>query len=151
MKSKNYAIKFLLSIVATVTPFYPVTANVIPVFERTDQSPRLMYFTKNECNNVEVKMISNSPTYHVYPSENGNRTGHYVILTPTEALLKFDNGKTVREMGIFRTVGNWSRFESKSITMARGTGGRSVNYQDKLICYFYKNTPLEDLQKYRGF
>ena len=96
-------------------------------------------------------MISNSPTYHVYPSENRNRKGPYVRLTPTEALLKFENGKTVREMGIFRTVGNWSGFESKSITMGRSTGGQSVHYQDKLICYSYKNTSLEDLQKHRGF
>ena len=146
MKSKNYAIKFLLSIVTIGTPFYPVTANEIPVFERTDQSPRLMYFTKNECNNVEVKMISNSPTYHVYPSNKP-----YVVITPVEVFLKFHNGKTIREMGLLGLIGNWSGFESKNVTMGRSTGGQSAHYQDKLICYSSKNIPLEVLQRYRGF
>ena len=91
-------------------------------------------------------MISDSPTHHVYPSENSNRTGPNVILTPTEAQLNFENGKMVREMGIFRTVGDWIGFESKSVTMGRNTVAQSVHYQDKLISYSDKNTSLEALQ-----
>ena len=146
MRSKTYAIKFLLSMVVIGAPFHPVTADVIPGFERTDRSPRLGYFTKNECNNVEVQIISNSPSYHVYPSNKP-----YVVLAPAEVVLNFDNKKMIREMGLFGTIGNWSGFESKSVTMGRSTGGQSVHYQNKLICYSSKNTSLEDLQKYRGF
>ena len=149
MKSKNYAIKFLLSIVAIGAPFYPTSSDAIPVFYRSDRLHRLIIPRKENCNQVEVKLISNSPRFDVYPSK--DRTGAYVILTPAEAILKFDNSKTVSEMGIFWSVGNASIFESKSVRMGRSTGGQSVHYQDKLICYSYKNTSLEDLQKYRGF
>ena len=149
MKSKNYVIKFLLSIVAIGLPLYPASSDAIPVFDRSDYLYRLIIPRKENCNQVEVKLISNSPRFEVYPSK--DKTGAYVILVPAEAILKFENGKMFREMGIFRTVGNWSGFESKSITMGRSTGSQSVRYQDKLICYSYKNTSLEDLQKHRGF
>ena len=149
MKSKNYAIKFLLSIVAIGAPFYPAPSDAIPVFDRSDRLHRLIIPRKENCNKVEVKLISNSPRFDVYPSK--DKTGAYVILVPAEAILKFENGKTVREMGIFWSVGNSSIFESKSVRMGRSTGGQSVHYQDKLICYSDKNTSLEDLQKHRGF
>ena len=150
MKSKNYAIKFLLSIVAIGAPFYPAPSDAIPVFYRSERPMRLVIRPlKEDCNQVEVKLISNSPRFEVYPSK--DKTGAYVILIPAEAILQFDNGKTVREMGLYRSVGNWNYFESKSVTMGAGTGGQSVHYQDKLICYFDKNTSLEDLKKYRGF
>ena len=150
MKSKNYAIKFLLSIVAIGAPFYPAPSDAIPVFYRSEEPMRLVIRPmKEDCNQVDVKLISNSPRFEVYPSK--DKTGAYVILIPAEAILQFDNGKTVREMGLYRSVGNWHYFESKSVTMGANTGGQSVTYQDKLICYSYKNTSLEDLQKHRGF
>ena len=149
MKSKNYVIKFLLSIVAIGAPFYPAPSDAIPVFDRSDRLHRLIIPRKENCNQVEVKLISNSPRFEVYPSK--DKTGAYVILIPAEAILQFDNGKTVREMGLYRSVGNWHYFESKSVRMGRSTGSQSVRYQDKLICYSYKNTSLEDLKKYRGF
>ena len=150
MKSKNYVIKFLLSIVAIGAPFYPAPSDAIPFFYRSEEPMRLVIHPmKEDCNQVEVKLISNSPRFEVYPSK--DKTGAYVILIPAEAILQFDNGKTVREMGLYRSVGNWHYFESKSVTMGANTGGQSVHYQDKLICYSYKNTSLEDLQKYRGF
>ena len=149
MKSKNYAIKFLLSIFAIGAPFYPAPSDAIPVLYSSDRPLRLIRPRKENCNQVEVKLISNSPRFDVYPSK--DKTGAYVILVPAEAILKFENGKTVREMGIFWSVGNSSIFESKSVRMGRSTGGQSVHYQDKLICYSDKNTSLEDLQKHRGF
>ena len=137
MKSKNYVIKFLLSIVAIGAPFYPAPSDAIPVFDRSDRLHRLIIPRKENCNKVEVKLISNSPRFHVYPSK--DKTGAYVILVPAEAILKFENGKTVREMGLFRSIGNLSNFESKSITMGQSTGGYTVTYKNQRICHVDKH------------
>ena len=143
MKSKNYAIKFLLSIVAMGAPCFstPATAT-IGGFTRKDSAPRFIKPSKKTCNGIQVKLISDSPQFILTPYSP-------LHLTPAEVLLTFPNGKTIREMGLFAGWGNSSGFESKNINMGQHTGGYSVYYKDKRICYADKHEEREKLRRKR--
>ena len=141
MKSKNHVIKFLLSIVAIGAPFCPTPATAtIGGFTRKDSAPRFIKPSKKTCNGIKVKLISDSPQFILTPYSP-------LHLTPAEALLTFPNGKTIKEMGLFAGWGNASGFESKNIDMWQHTGGYSVYYKEKRICYFDKHEEREKLRK----
>ena len=143
MKSKNHVIKFLLSIVAIGAPFCPTPATAtIGGFTRKDSAPRFIKPSKKTCNGIKVKLISDSPQFILTPYSP-------LHLTPAEVLLTFPNGKTIREMGLFAGWGNASGFESKNIDMWRHTGGYSVYYKDKKICYVDKHEEWENSEKKR--
>ena len=71
MKSKNYVIKFLLSIVAIGAPFFPTPATAtIGGFTRKDSAPRFINPSKKTCNGIQVKLMSDSPQFiltHTHP------------------------------------------------------------------------------------
>ena len=131
MKSQNHVIRFLLSIVTIGSTFYPASAYVIPGIESVNSPPRFIRPRKKDCDGIAVQLFSNSPQFIIdSPSR--------VYVTPAEVLLTFDNGETIREMGLFAGWGNWSGFESKNVRMGQSTGGYTVHFKDKRICGYDK-------------
>ena len=59
-------------------------------------------------------------------------------ISPTEIIINFKDGSNLREIGIYAFQGNWSGFESKNISYGSSTGGYSLFYKEKQICYFDK-------------
>ena len=45
------------------------------------------------------------------------------LISPTEIIINFKDGSTLREIGIYAFQGNWSGFESKNISYVSATEG----------------------------
>ena len=120
---------------------------VIPNWQRSNGGVRIQKFDEEYCNGNKIQFNNSGYSYSLFTIHNSevmNRQNNWraglerQLISPTEIIINFKDGSNLREIGIYAFQGNWSGFESKNISYGSSTGGYSLFYKEKQICYFDK-------------